>query len=337
MSIKKTNDGWIVRLYPDGKGGRDIRRKAATKAEALRIERDLIAKIENDESIGTKKDNTRLLVLIKRWFDAKGFLLTDSKARLMKLNNLANGLGNPIARLLKTEDLTDYRQKRLSGKAAVKPATVKREFDYLRAVFNQQIKSGQFNGSNPVLGVEYEKQQRSAVRFLTIPEQKKLLKACEESESRHLLIIVLICLSTGTRWSEAEKLEPGQVYDCRIMLNRTKGKKPRTLRISKTLYALIKAHTPQSKERLFCGTYDAFEAAIARSGIVLPDGQMTHVLRHTFAVYFMKNGGDILTLKDVLGHSSIQTTMVYLEHGASHLEKMAELNPVVSNDLLKQV
>ena len=37
-----------------------------------------------------------------------------------------------------------------------------------------------------------------------------------------------------------------------------------------------------------------------------------HQLRHSFAVHWLKNGSDIVTLHKILGHSKIQTTMEYL-------------------------
>ena len=38
-----------------------------------------------------------------------------------------------------------------------------------------------------------------------------------------------------------------------------------------------------------------------------------HQLRHSFAVNWLRSGGDIVTLHRVLGHSKIQTTMEYLK------------------------
>lgn len=42
-------------------------------------------------------------------------------------------------------------------------------------------------------------------------------------------------------------------------------------------------------------------------------GGKTHKLRHSFAVNWLRCGGDIVTLHRVLGHSKIQTTMEYLK------------------------
>jgi site-specific recombinase XerD len=64
----------------------------------------------------------------------------------------------------------------------------------------------------------------------------------------------------------------------------------------------------------------SFERAVKRAGIDLPEGQCTHVLRHTFASHFMMNGGNILVLRDILGHADIKMTMVYAHFAPDHLE-----------------
>lgn len=65
-----------------------------------------------------------------------------------------------------------------------------------------------------------------------------------------------------------------------------------------------------------------------RCGLALPDGQMTHVLRHSFASHFMMNGGNILVLQRVLGHQSLTMTMRYAHLAPDHLQEAKLLNPV---------
>lgn len=48
-----------------------------------------------------------------------------------------------------------------------------------------------------------------------------------------------------------------------------------------------------------------------------------HVTRHTFAVHFLKNGGDLETLKRILGHARVAMTSIYLELVAEDLVQMA--------------
>ena len=73
--------------------------------------------------------------------------------------------------------------------------------------------------------------------------------------------------------------------------------------------------------------------AMARFGLrwkEQPAGQLTHVLRHTFASHFMMNGGNILVLQRVLGHTDIKMTMRYAHFAPDHLEDAVKLNPLTN-------
>lgn len=65
---------------------------------------------------------------------------------------------------------------------------------------------------------------------------------------------------------------------------------------------------------------------IEKCDIELPKGQLTHVLRHTFASYFMMNGRNILVLQKILGHTDIKVTMRCAHFVPDHLEEAAILN-----------
>jgi integrase len=84
----------------------------------------------------------------------------------------------------------------------------------------------------------------------------------------------------------------------------------------------------KNNSRLFLPSYNAFRRAVGLAGLELPDGQLTHVLRHTFASHFMMNGGNILALQRILGHSSLVMTMRYAHLAPDHLQEARALNPL---------
>ena len=54
----------------------------------------------------------------------------------------------------------------------------------------------------------------------------------------------------------------------------------------------------------------------------LPKNITFHSLRHSFATYYLMNGGDLLTLQSMMGHNNLNTTRRYIHfsHDYNHLE-----------------
>ena len=333
MAVRKLENGeWLCDLRPNGVKGKRVRKKFSTKGEALAYEKFISAQLEEKPWLGEKQDNRSLADLIEEWHDLYGRTLSDADRMMSKLRAICAGMGNPIAANITAADFSKYREGRLKGEIPdingrcmpIQPQTVNHEQRNLSAVFGTLKKLGHWSLPNPIAGIPTFKVDEKMVSFLYPAEIRNLLKHLSESNSNSVLMVAKICLATGARWSEAESLEGAQVTPYRITYRNTKNKKVRTIPISKELYDEI----PKKRGQLFTPCRKTFERTVEKAGIELPEGQCTHVLRHTFASHFMMNGGNILVLRDILGHSDIKMTMIYAHFAPAHLEDAIAKNPL---------
>ena len=146
----------------------------------------------------------------------------------------------------------------------------------------------------------------------------------ERTTNPHAFLVARLSLETGARWSEAEGLTLDRLKPYRVTYDQTKSGKKRSVPISKDLYKTLKAHLEEHGS-LGTSTISAFRRAVDRSGVKLPQGQCAHILRHTFASHFMMNGGNILTLQKILGHSTVNMTMRYAHLAPEHFDVVTRI------------
>lgn len=328
--IKKTPSGWQVDIQPQGRGGKRFRKIFANLAEAKNWEAFIRSSTNKDQDwIPEKKDLRKLSEIIKIWYDAHGKNLSNEKDTYSRLKNMVTALKDPIADQLTPQMFTKYRSERIEGGLSLN--SFNREHSYLRAVFNELIRLNLWKKVNPVSAIRQFKIADKELGYLNAEEIRRLLSELQAAEKNSdVYLIAKICLSTGARWSEAENLRPSNVKKGVIEFINTKNKKMRAIPILKELQDEIQAHDVKENGRYFSSSMGAFKSGVARAGIALPDGQLTHVLRHTFASSFMQGGGNILTLQKILGHQSLQMTMRYAHLAPTHLEAVKLLNPMVN-------
>jgi integrase/recombinase XerD len=186
------------------------------------------------------------------------------------------------------------------------------------------------------------KAERKEVVPLTEPEVKAIMAALNRSKIYirqgmsvdHSLgsydrnrAIVLLMLDTGLRASELcdLKVEDVDNRNNRIFVRQGKGMKERMLPFSPRTGQMIwrylaarrdtkpdeplfvsKLNRPMSRTKLS----EMFRNIGKRAGV---PNVHPHRFRHTFAIQYLRNGGNAYTLQAMLGHSTLETVKIYLK------------------------
>lgn len=330
MAIKKLDSGkWQVNVQPGGRAGKRVKKSFSTKAEAIAWERHVQAKVQEDPAWAPPKRDARLVKdIIDLWHKHHGYSLNDGEGRLRILYAMCEAMGNPKVDHFTADLFAEYRAKRID--AGIKPSTLNREHSYLRAAFNECIRLDHWKKENPLSKLRAFKVQESELSFLSLDQIAILMDRLAVSKNPHVLMVSTVCLSTGARWGEAEDLRISQVQNCLIQFVKTKSSKARSVPITADFEKALLSHYEEHGmgERLFATAYSSFREAIKATNLKLSDGQLTHILRHSFASHFMMNGGNILALQKLLGHYSLTMTMRYAHLSPDHLEEARRLNPI---------
>jgi site-specific recombinase XerD len=141
---------------------------------------------------------------------------------------------------------------------------------------------------------------------------------------KHRLLLMTI-YSAGLRLNEGTHLRVTDIDSKRmtIRVRQGKGNKDRYTLLSTTLLAELRRYWRRDKPDpwLFPGRHKAkpisdtsiqkaFRRARIRAGI--RKEATVHTLRHSFATHLLEHGVNLFTIKELLGHTSIKTTMIYL-------------------------
>ena len=153
-------------------------------------------------------------------------------------------------------------------------------------------------------------------------ELRLLFKAPQRLKQRVLLSLIY---AAGLRVSEVCKLKISDVdFDRKqLHIRQSKNNKSRYVVLSSLIAKGLKQYIAGAKPKVYLfngrekgqplghsAVQQTFRLAMQKAGI--QKAACVHTLRHSFATHLLEQGVDIVTIKDLLGHAHIQTTMIYL-------------------------
>ncbi|MGO9261440.1 MAG: tyrosine-type recombinase/integrase [Bryobacteraceae bacterium] len=196
---------------------------------------------------------------------------------------------------------------------------------------------------NPADEVEVKRPDDRRERYLGVEEIQNLKKALDEKMYRkgsetinqtffRLRLIVLVALTTGMRIAEIFGLQWSDLlYKEELIAVRAKLKggkirytpMPPELATEFRRYPAIlgegRIFPPEPGAKRERQRVDkSFETVLELAGI---EEFRFHDLRHTFASWYMMNGGDLYELAKILGHSNIKMTERYAKLAKSHIAR----------------
>ena len=193
----------------------------------------------------------------------------------------------------------------------VSPRTVNHELQVVHLLFAAAVRWNVLE-RNPAAGVKRLKVPRKVIRVLSAEEEPRLLAAAPD----HLRDLILLVLHTGLRKSEALGLRWKDIdLEERVLTVRAgKGDKARFIPINNTAAAALGrrrrdvGHVFTWQGKPILDIKMSWTRTLRRAGI---HGLTFHNLRDTFATRAVHRGVNLVTLRDLLGHSTIEMTVKY--------------------------
>ncbi len=192
-------------------------------------------------------------------------------------------------------------------------------------------------------GVKRHQVPRHAPKALESRAKLRYLRAVEACPSARDRAIALLPLYAGTRIAEIAALD---VADVQLSARKGelhlvgKGEKSRTVPVHQKLREALAAWLAERPAKSGAGsaalftsfrgtrmTTDALSDVIDRitSSAGLDDEVTSHVLRHTFGTELTRDGVDIVTVAELMGHASLETTRLYTRPSTADMQRAVDL------------
>ncbi|HXM18977.1 MAG TPA: site-specific tyrosine recombinase/integron integrase [Candidatus Tumulicola sp.] len=227
------------------------------------------------------------------------------------------------------------------GTLRYKEAAIRRKLAVLRRFFAYLKREG-YRSENPAADVQNIRLPKRLPKAIPVEDVMRLIGTRPEAGQPELrwrrdIAILELLYASGMRRAELVGISVSDVdFTDRTIRVIGKGNKQRIVffnhATSDALQAYLRVRPRCREGALFVSRQGRrlsypqvghiFAAYVKLSGL---EGKVTpHTMRHSVATHLHKSGVDLMTIKDFLGHESIQTTQIYAEMTQDHVRKSYE-------------
>jgi len=159
-----------------------------------------------------------------------------------------------------------------------------------------------------------------------------VLEAAQQCSQRDYLMLRVLW-RTGVRVNELLTITPRDIEPNNNVINVTKAKggKQRMVHLDaetiKMLAEYVSAQQLPDDRPIFTLKQRQVRNIVKRYGSVIGKDAHPHTFRHSYAIHCVRNGWDIRRLQQVLGHSSLNTTAVYLKFNDRDIKELYDRTP----------
>jgi integrase len=240
--------------------------------------------------------------------------------------------------------LTPYHVERFLTQRLNEVSAAKVNIDYscLKAAFARAV-TYRMIPQSPFEGIKRVPIPEQQPRFLSRQEFERLFRVIHDPTTRSIVVLA-VCTAmrlgelVNLRWQDVD-LNAGLIQLNNRKDFRTKGRRNRVVPLNQRAKAVIMG-LPRISEYLFVGksrnrllersVSRRFKKCVRAAG--LPEEIHFHSLRHTGATWLVQSNVPISYVKEILGHSSVTTTMIYAHSTTDHLrESMLRIDPFFEN------
>jgi integrase/recombinase XerD len=175
------------------------------------------------------------------------------------------------------------------------------------------------------------KKEKKLPIVLSREEVKAIIKCATLLKHRLLVGLLYGC---GLRCGEVRSIQLKDIdlHRGMLLVRQGKGNKDRYVPLGKLLVRGISIYIEAENPQTFLFNGNDFDSRYSQKGVQWAVKQLckkagvikevtVHTLRHTYATHLLEDGLDIVSIKDLLGHAEIETTMVYLHIAQSGRKK----------------